>query len=112
MLAALDDAAPTSSESSCPGAASVLPSSSVPRRVSHTQTGKLWTYARVASIRKQHRIPTNCPIETAGETARGDGLLPVRSAAERLGVSLSLIHVWIQHGVLTSDQRTSLSKRW
>jgi hypothetical protein len=24
-----------------------------------TQTGKLWTYARVASIRKQHRIPTS-----------------------------------------------------
>jgi DNA invertase Pin-like site-specific DNA recombinase len=77
-----------------------------------TQTGKQWTYARVASIRKQHRIPTNCPIDTAGESARGDGLLPVRLAAERLGVSLSLIHVWIQHGVLTSDQRTFLSKRW
>jgi len=77
-----------------------------------THTGKPWTYARVASIRKQHRIPTNCPIDTAGATARGDGLLPVRLAAERLGVSLSLIHVWLQHGVLTSDQRTSLSKRW
>jgi len=33
-------------------------------------------------------------------------------AAERLGVSTSLIHVRIQHGVLTSDQRTTLSKRW
>ena len=41
-----------------------------------------------------------------------DGLLPVRLAPERLGVSLSLIHIWIQHGVLTSDQRTSVSKRW
>jgi len=77
-----------------------------------TQTGKPWTYARVASIRKQHQIPTTCPVDTAERTVRGDGLLPVRSAAERLGVSLSLIHVWIQHGVLTSDQRTSLSKRW
>ena len=77
-----------------------------------TKTGKPWTFTRVASIRKQHQIPTNCPIDTADKTARGDGLLPVRLAAERLGVSLSLIHVWIQHGVVTSDQRTALSKRW
>ena len=77
-----------------------------------TQTGKRWTYARVASIRKQHQIPTNCPIDTGARMPRGDGLLPVSLAAERLGVSTSLIHVWIQHGVLTSDQRTTLSKRW
>jgi hypothetical protein len=77
-----------------------------------THTGKPWTYARVESIRKQHQIPTSCPIDSGGKTSRGDGLLPVRLAAERLGVSTSLIHVWIQHGVLTSDQRTALSKRW
>jgi DNA invertase Pin-like site-specific DNA recombinase len=77
-----------------------------------THTGKPWTYARVTSIRKQHQIPTSCPIDTAGQTSRGDGLVPVRLAAECLGVSTSLIHIWIQHGVLTSDQRTTLSKRW
>jgi DNA invertase Pin-like site-specific DNA recombinase len=77
-----------------------------------TQTGKPWTYARVESIRKQHQIPTNCPIDSGGQTSRGDGLLPVRLAAERLGVSTSLIHVWIEHGVLASDQRIALSKRW
>ncbi len=77
-----------------------------------TQTGKPWTYARVASIRKQHRIPTACPIDPEGTTSRGDGLLPVRLAAERLGVSTSLIHVWIQHGVLVSEQRTTQSHRW
>jgi hypothetical protein len=77
-----------------------------------THTGKPWTYARVASIRKQHQIPTNCPIDPGAKAPRGDGLLPVSLAAERLDVSTSLIHIWIQHGVLTSDQRTTLSKRW
>jgi DNA invertase Pin-like site-specific DNA recombinase len=77
-----------------------------------THTGKPWTYARVVTIRQQHQIPTNCPIDPAGQTARGDGLLPVRLAAERLGVSTSLIHIWIQHGALVGDQRTALSKRW
>jgi hypothetical protein len=77
----------------------------------HTQTGKAWTYARVESIRKQHQIPTSCPVDTHGKP-RGDGLLPVSLAAERLGVSTSLIHIWIQHGVLICDQRASLSKRW
>jgi len=33
-------------------------------------------------------------------------------AAERLSVSTSLIHVWIQHGVLASEQRTTQSDRW
>jgi len=77
-----------------------------------THTGKPWTYARVESIRKQHQIPTGCPIDPGARTPRGDGLLPVSLAAERLGVSTSLIHVWIQHGVLAGDQRTALSKRW
>ena len=27
-----------------------------------TRTGKAWTYARVLSIRKQHGIPTACPL--------------------------------------------------
>jgi hypothetical protein len=77
-----------------------------------TQTGKQWTYARVVSIRKQHQIPTACPIDPEGRTQRADGLLPVRLAAERLGVSTSLIHVWIQQGVLLSEQRTVQSDRW
>jgi hypothetical protein len=34
------------------------------------------------------------------------------TTAERLGVSTSLIHVWIQHGVLASEQRTTQSDRW
>ena len=77
-----------------------------------THTGKPWTYARVASMRKQHRIPTACPVDPGAGLRRGDGLLPVSLAAERLGVSPSLIHVWIQQGALASEQRTVQSYRW
>lgn len=77
-----------------------------------TQTGKPWTYKRVASMRKQHHIPTACPIDPGAGIRRGDGLLPVSLAAARLGVSSSLIHVWIQQGALASEQRTAQSYRW
>lgn len=77
-----------------------------------TQTGKPWTYRRVASLRKQHQIPTACPIDPTVRTERGDGLIPVARAAEQLGVSHALIHVWIQQGVLTGEQRVSQSYRW
>jgi hypothetical protein len=77
-----------------------------------TQTGKAWTYQRVYSIRKQHAIPTACPLDPEARAARGDGLLPVMLAAERLSVSPKLIHVWIQQGVLRSEQRTRMSYRW
>ena len=58
-----------------------------------------------------NQIPTACPIDPGQKTPRGDGLLPVSLAAERLGVSKSLIHVWIQQGVLASEQRTTQSDR-
>lgn len=77
-----------------------------------TQTGKTWTYQRVYSIRKQHAIPTACPLDPQARAVRADGLLPVVLAAERLNVSPKLIHVWIQQGVLRSEQRTRMSYRW
>ncbi len=77
-----------------------------------TQTGKVWTYQRVKSIRKQHRIATACPIDPGATAGRGDGLVPLRQVATQLGVSPSLIHVWVQQGVLTSEQRTVQSYRW
>ncbi len=46
----------------------------------------------------------------AGE--RADGLLPVAAAARRLGVSPSLVHVWVRQGVLVHDQRRSASRVW
>jgi hypothetical protein len=54
-----------------------------------TRTVK-WSYARVRSMRKQHRIPTACPLQTRDTEMRADGLVPIRVAAQRLGVSSSL----------------------
>ncbi|HET8629153.1 MAG TPA: recombinase family protein, partial [Thermomicrobiales bacterium] len=77
-----------------------------------TQTGKPWTHQRVASIRQQHAIPTACPVGTAVRAVRGDGLMPVALAAERLGVSRALVHVWVGLGALAGEQRVAASKRW
>ena len=77
-----------------------------------TQTGKPWTYERVWAMRNQHQIPTACPIDAGACAMRGDGRVPVTLAAERLGVSTSLIHVWIAQGVLRSAQRTAQSPCW
>jgi predicted DNA-binding transcriptional regulator AlpA len=77
-----------------------------------TKTGKAWTYNRVASMRKQHGIRTGCPLAPSAASVRGDGLLSVSAVAQRLQVSRSLVHVWIQQGVLTSEQRVIQSYRW
>jgi len=77
-----------------------------------TPTGKPWTAARVASLRKQHAIPTACPIEPGAVAVRGDGLLSAKEAARRLGVSRSLVHVWVGHGVLSGDQCGVGSDLW
>jgi DNA invertase Pin-like site-specific DNA recombinase/murein DD-endopeptidase MepM/ murein hydrolase activator NlpD len=77
-----------------------------------TRTGKAWTYGRVASVRHRYGIATACPVEPGAGTARGDGLVPVRLAAARLGISTSLVLVWVAHGVLHGDQREPGSFRW
>lgn len=78
----------------------------------HTQTGKRWTYERVRSIRKQHAIPTLCPLDPTQPGPRGDGLLSAQTAAQRLQVSSATVHLWAAQGVLVSDQRLSGSKLW
>jgi hypothetical protein len=77
-----------------------------------TRTGKAWTYARVYSMRKQHGIATACPLHTREAAQRADGMVPVTAAAQRLAVSPSLVHLWVQHGVLAHDQRRSASRVW
>jgi hypothetical protein len=77
-----------------------------------TPTGKPWTARRVASLRKQHAIPTACPVEPGAVFVRGDGLISAAEAARRLQVSRSLVHVWAGHGVLTGDQRGTGSDLW
>lgn len=77
-----------------------------------TKTGKQWTHERVASMRKQYQIPTACPVDPSAVTRRGDGLMPAALAARQLGVSRSLVHVWIQQGALPSEQRMEQSYHW
>jgi DNA invertase Pin-like site-specific DNA recombinase len=77
-----------------------------------TQTGKTWTYKRVLSIRKQHHIPTSCPLDPTLSTPRGDGLISAKMAAQLLQVSPATVHLWAAHGVLVSDQRVIGSKLW
>jgi hypothetical protein len=77
-----------------------------------TRTGKPWTYGRVFSMRQQHGIVTACPLSTRDAALRGDGLIPASAAARRLGISPSLIHVWVGHGVLDHDQHRPSSKVW
>ena len=77
-----------------------------------TRTGKEWTYARVFSMRKQYGIPTGCPLRTGSMEPRGDGRISARAAAKRLGVTPSLVQVWVQHGVIACDQRCPCSKQW
>jgi DNA invertase Pin-like site-specific DNA recombinase len=77
-----------------------------------TQTAKEWTYGRVFSIRKQHHIPTHCPIDPIEAAPRGDGLVSVKTAAQMLNISPALVHLWAKMGVLEYDQRVSASKRW
>ncbi len=77
-----------------------------------TQTGKEWTYKRVFTMRKQYGILTGCPVRTGSMEPRGDGCFSAKATAKRLGVSPSLVQVWVQHGVIACDQRCSCSKQW
>lgn len=77
-----------------------------------TRTGKLWTHARVHAMRKQHQIPTACPVDPTNAPIRGDGLMSSAAAADALGVSKSLINYWIQQGILRSEQRIAQSYQW
>jgi hypothetical protein len=77
-----------------------------------TQTGKLWSHQRVASLRKEYQIPTACPVDPTTHPRRGDGFVSASYAAQQLGVSPSLINLWIKQGVLTSKQRVVQSYQW
>ena len=77
-----------------------------------TRQDKPWTYARVASMRRQHGITTACPIDTRAPAGRADGLVSLRAAAERLGLAQATIRIWAHHGVVSCDQRCAGSKLW
>lgn len=77
-----------------------------------TPTGKPWTTARVVSLRKQHAISTQCPTEPGTVAIRGDGLVATKEVARQLGISHSLVNLWVAHGVLNCEQRAPGSNQW
>lgn len=77
-----------------------------------TRYGKPWTQTRVASMRRQHDIPTGCPANTGGRTSRADGFVPLRAAAARLGMTMAAVRVWAHRGVLACDQSRDAAKVW
>jgi DNA invertase Pin-like site-specific DNA recombinase len=77
-----------------------------------TRQDKPWTAARVASMRRCHRIPTACPADTGGRASRADGFVPAREAARRLGLTLGGLRAWAHHGVLPCDQSRTAAKLW
>jgi DNA invertase Pin-like site-specific DNA recombinase len=77
-----------------------------------TQQGLPWTAARVQRLRTYHRIPTECPAMPPSEAPRGDGLLPARAAATRLGVAPSALGHWRTWGFLHAEQRGPGAPLW
>jgi hypothetical protein len=78
----------------------------------HTRHGKAWTYDRVLSMRYRHGLATGCPIRSGSTAPRGDGLVSLRTAAQRFGISPATLRVWAHHGVIQCDQRCGASKLW
>ncbi len=77
-----------------------------------TRQGLPWTYGRVAMVRHRHRIPTACPIVPRGAGPRGDGLVPVGTAAAQLGVAPSVVGRWCQRGFIAAEQKAALDPWW
>jgi hypothetical protein len=77
-----------------------------------TRYGKPWTQVRVASMRREHDIPTACPADTAGREFRADGFVPLKVAAARLGMTMAAVRVWAHRGVLACDQSRNAAKLW
>jgi hypothetical protein len=61
-----------------------------------SSTGKPFTVSMIRWLRYRHRIPA--PVAP-------DGTLSVRQVRERYGVSLWVVHYWIQHGHIDARQR-------
>ena len=77
-----------------------------------TATGGSWNRRRVENVRKQHRIPTACPYFRREEGPRGDGLIAAPEAAQRLGLSSSMVSYWFRQGVLVGHQREPQTPVW
>jgi len=77
-----------------------------------TRWGLPWTAGRVHHIRSYHGIPTACPLLPQGLVARGDGFVPVKAAAARLGVVPSALAHWWRWGFIQGEQHGDGSPLW
>ena len=77
-----------------------------------TRQGLPWTDHRVQHLRGYHRIPTACPLLAPGCAVRGDGSVPARVAAARLGVHPSAVVHWHRWGFLRAEQHGPGSPLW
>lgn len=77
-----------------------------------TRMGFSWTPDRVHRIRAYHGIATACPVMPHESETRGDGLVSVRAAAERLGVVPSAFTHWRKWGFVQTEQRGPGSPLW
>ena len=74
--------------------------------------GQEWTLGRVRSVRYKNDIPTACPYIARQPGPRGDGLISTAEAAERLGVTPSMICDWFRRGLLVGHQRRVGTPLW
>lgn len=77
-----------------------------------TRMGFSWTSERVRRTRAYHGIPTACPVMPQNTQPRGDGLISVRAAAERLGVVPTSFTHWCKWGYVQTAQRGPGSPLW
>lgn len=74
--------------------------------------GQEWNLGRVRSVRYKNDIPTACPYVTNRPGPRGDGLISTAEAAQRLGVTPSMICDWFRRGLLVGHQRRLGTPLW
>jgi len=77
-----------------------------------TALGHAWTLGRVRSVRGKFHIRTACPYVTAEAGPRGDGLVKATEAAQRLGVTFTVIADWFRRGLLVGHQRQPGTPLW
>jgi DNA invertase Pin-like site-specific DNA recombinase len=77
-----------------------------------TATGLPWTLARVRAVRRKHNIASDCRYAAMSDQPRGDGLLPAKVAAARLGVQPCMIPEWFRAGLIQGCQRCTGAYLW
>ena len=77
-----------------------------------TRQGLPWTASRVHRLRLRYEIATTCPLMPRHGQTRGDGLVPLVTAAARLGVVPSALIHWGHRGLLHVEQSRPGSPLW